>query len=178
MDPLLVQLIDIAAKELEKENNIWLEAVSDNSAYKGEYGGLSRINNERYYQFVIARGLTENFPHRIGIEKEDNYDLVVYEGSTNDCKVIVEMKRWMTPTGEGKELERIKDDVVKLQSSKGKQTLLMIFSADNPDKTDGNIIFLTKKLNLSDSNLHWKGFKSTDTEGKDITFWVAGYQIS
>ena len=52
-EPLLDSVIEIAGSALEAEDRYVLGC----STATGKKGGLLRIPNERYYQFVVCRGL-------------------------------------------------------------------------------------------------------------------------
>lgn len=62
-------LIKIAGTALEVEDRFFLGAIAANQvAYPGEKSGILRINNERYYQFVVARSLASSFPYAAAVE--------------------------------------------------------------------------------------------------------------
>lgn len=105
-----------------------MNSIKNNQiAYKNKSGGLLRINNERYYQFIIAKGLIAEYEYPIEIEK-NTYDLVVLDG--NRYKTVVEMKRWMSSTGKS-EIDGIKVDINnKLLPSDSERALMLIFSAN------------------------------------------------
>jgi hypothetical protein len=76
MHPTLAHLIDIAGMSLEAEDRYMLGAVTANRvAYEGESGGILRINNERYYQFIVARALMSSMPYKVKVEV-DSHDLL------------------------------------------------------------------------------------------------------
>ena len=94
MHESLKKIVTIAARFLKKEDDAILNSIKNNQiAYKNKSGGLLRINNERYYQFIIAKGLIAEYEYPIEIEK-NTYDLVVLD--CNRYKTVVEMKRWMS----------------------------------------------------------------------------------
>ena len=97
----LVRLINIAGAALETEDRFCLGAIAANQiAYPDEKGGILRINNERYYQFIVARALTSSYRFSATIEI-GGHDLVVsYPGNPTKWFAIVEMKRWMSDKGE------------------------------------------------------------------------------
>ncbi len=84
----LIRLIDIAGAALEAEDRFFLGAISANqTAYPGGKGGILRINNERYYQFIIARALASSFPFAAAIEV-DSHDLVLKYPNNNSNVTI------------------------------------------------------------------------------------------
>jgi hypothetical protein len=63
----LAKLIQIAGAALEFEDRYLIGAIAANqAAYPGRHGGILqyKFNNERYYQFVVARALVSSFPFR------------------------------------------------------------------------------------------------------------------
>ena len=178
MKDSLKGIVDIATLALRDEDEYLLGAVERNSqAYGQESGGLLRINNERYYQFVVARELISKYEFPIDIEK-DTYDLVVYEGKK--YKTVVEMKRWMSSTGRT-EVAGIKNDInEKLLLANSLSSLMLIYSANPPNVCiESNVRWLADKLGV-DYNLekwYWASFDTKNIEGNDVVFWVAGFEV-
>ncbi len=178
MHESLKKIVTIAARFLKKEDDAILNSIKNNQiAYKNKSGGLLRINNERYYQFIIAKGLIAEYEYPIEIEK-NTYDLVVLDG--NRYKTVVEMKRWMSSTGKS-EIDGIKVDINnKLLPSDSERALMLIFSA-NPSSISiqENVSWLSEKLNIKyDSNKwHVESFDTLSANGESTVFWIAGIEI-
>ena len=185
------QLIGISAQALEMEDRFLLGAVAANrKAYPDRNGGaggvraaggILRINNERYYQFVIARALVSSFPYEVVLER-DTHDLVILDNKDKTkWFAAVEMKRWMSNSGES-EIPGIRYDIenkltpVKV-SGKASNALMLVFSANEEGKTEENIDWLADRLSTQKSNWVVCQFPTISPEGKPVDFWVAGYEI-
>ena len=89
-------LVKTAGLALELEDRYLLGSVAANrQAYPGENGGILRLNNERYYQFIVARSLVSSYPFAAEIEV-DFHDLVLRYPGDSKIFAAIEMKRWMT----------------------------------------------------------------------------------
>ena len=65
----LVRLINIAGTALEAEDRFLRKAITENTlAYPEGKGGILRINNERYYQFIITRALISFYQFPVAVE--------------------------------------------------------------------------------------------------------------
>jgi len=185
MDENLKQLIQIAGAALEAEDRFFLGAITANQiAYPGEKGGILRINNERYYQFVVARALASSFPYSAAVEV-NSHDLILrYPNDSSKWLAVVEMKRWMSASGE-QELTSIVHDInEKLMPSKAEHALMMIFSANPVNEIKTNLKWLSDKLKKNGSSIEikpegWESYKfaTLNNEGDEVEFWVAGYQL-
>ena len=184
MDKNLCTLIDTASKALEAEDRYLLGAVTANKqAFGDSTGGILRFNNERYYQFVIARALMSSFPFKTDLEVE-THDLVFQHLERTTKWAVVEIKRWMSATGES-EIPGIRHDVDhKLKKADAEHRMMLIISANPTGKTEKNLEFLSERLKssvlpLADYPDRWyfSKFETVDTEGKGVEFWVAGIEI-
>ena len=181
MQKELIRLIEIAGAALEAEDRFFLGAVSANqTAYPDEKGGILRINNERYYQFIVARALASSFPYAAAIEVE-SHDLVLkYPNSDSNWFAVVEMKRWMSENGE-QEIPGILRDIDKLRTSKADNALMLVFSATPKNTTDTQLGWLSKRLGISQNEdcSAWKIYKfpTLNVSGVEVEFWVAGFQV-
>lgn len=183
------QLIKIAAQALEIEDRFLLGAMTANrKAYPDvndgtprATGGILRINNERYYQFAIARALVSSFPYEAVIER-DTHDLVLLDNKDKTkWFAAIEMKRWMSNNGEA-EIPGIKHDInEKLAKAKvsGKvpNALMLVFSANEESKTEINLDWLATKLLTQKDKWVVCQFPTISPEGKPVNFWVAGYEV-
>ena len=181
MPDYLKSLIQIAGAALETEDRYLLGAVAANKkVYANEYGGIIRLNNEHYYQRIVARALMSSFPFVAKLEYKERHDLVLlYPNDINHWFAVVEMKRWMSTTGK-KELEPIKTDLSKIKKAVqngAEHGLMMLFSANPTGNTEQYISDLS--IDLGIANL-WEiySFPSIGGKGEPIEFWVAGYQVT
>ncbi len=181
MDKALKRIVDIATESLKQEDEtIQRFIAANNQAYSGQCGGILRINNERYYQFIVARGLIKAYPKPIALEKS-HYDLVVLNPSDPGYDTVVEMKRWMSATGDP-EIPGIRIDIENnLASAQANKALMLIYSAHPKEAAtvEENLDYLCKKLGISSvSQWYWQSFDTIATTEKEALFWVAGYQVA
>ncbi|WP_444912881.1 hypothetical protein [Microbulbifer sp. PAAF003] len=177
MDLILKDLISLSCKALQEEDQYLQESLSNNSCYSCDQAGILKINNERYYQFIIARYLFRYFARRIQVEY-DLIDLVVFrEDVPSEIEVVVEVKRWMSSTG-SPEIPKIRSDFDKLSKCSPAKGLALIMSS-NPKGVSikDNIQYLSDGLDRNlDSDLWvYESFDTIGINGEENVFWVAGY---
>lgn len=153
-----------AGLALEVEDRLLL----GNSRIHGENGGLIRLYNERYYQFIIWRAV--NSIWRAECEHEYR-DLVVFAGSEKP-HAIFEMKRWYSNDGR-RELHGIRGDLDKLTKSDAPVCGMIIFSI-NPR---GHFLKNTKVLEeeipqLRSVDCKHHIFNTFNKEGDPVEFWL------
>lgn len=149
----LQELVNIAGYALETEDRFIAGCVAMHpELYQNtDPAGILRFNNERYYQFLIARSLMSGFPYRVELER-DTYDIALYASSDagpKDFAAVGEIKRWMSSTGEP-EIPAIRQDIEKLKLCRCPKFLLII-TASPLGKTQENIEFLAEKLAIEPS---------------------------
>ena len=181
MDSEIKAIVEIASNALKEEDSYLSNSVKGNSIYANDQTkGILRFNNERFYQYIIAREMLKVYPGYIDLEK-DTHDLVIYGSESNKYKIVVEMKRWMS-SGGASELPGIKSDVSeKLSVSNSDKSLMLVFSS-NPDKdklTEENIKFLTNEIRSVGKvySSHFEKFPVSYKSEIDNVFWVAGFEI-
>ncbi len=187
MDKTLVDLLDIASDALKNEDTAIRDAMAANKrAYPGGQGGILRINNERYYQFLVARALalTQAFPFPAKVELA-THDLVLqYPANPSKWFAVVEMKRWMTESG-APEIPGIIKDMGKLQQCRGENAMLLLFSTNDRGDASTQLDWLSKELadmygfSAIKGSTSWeiRRFDTVRPSGKEVEFWVAGYQV-
>jgi hypothetical protein len=175
-------LIQIAGTALEAEDRYIREAIAANPiAYPNGRDGILRINNERYYQFIVARALVSSFPFAVTVEV-GSHDLVLrYPHSPEKWFAVVEMKRWMSVEGEQEISAILRDINEKLRPAAADHALMVLFSANPRGTTKTQLGWLTNRLNIAatvDPDV-WEcySFPTLDSQGKDVEFWVAGYEV-
>ncbi|KUM02749.1 hypothetical protein KIF53_15525 [Chromobacterium subtsugae] len=178
MHPDLARLVDIAGMALEAEDRQILGAVTANRvAYSGESGGLLRFNNERFYQFIVAKSLLSSMPYKVSVEV-NSHDMVLEVPDTGNHFAVVEMKRWMSPNGE-QELPGIRKDIFqKLQNTTGAHKLMLLFSSNPRDQMREQMSWLLERLNLPEDSFSSYCFSTYDQLGKAVEFWIAGIEIT
>ena len=87
----------------------------------------------------------------------------------------------MSVTGE-KEISAILRDINgKLRPAAADHALMVLFSANPLGTTKTQLGWLTKRLNIAtteDPNVwEYYSFPTLDPQGKDVEFWIAGYEV-
>ncbi|MBS3798591.1 hypothetical protein [Pseudoalteromonas sp. BDTF-M6] len=179
MTPILKKIVSLSGEALNAEDQYLLDAIGNNQAYDVDRSGLLYINNERYYQFVVAKHLFKTLNRKVEIEK-DLIDLVVL---SNECTpkyyVAVEMKRWMSSTG-NPEIPGIRNDFDKLKGSNSEHGLMLIFSSNPIESSLGeNIRILSERIDRDVDPNGWfiESFETVGINGIKNVFWVAGYEV-
>jgi hypothetical protein len=186
----LAQLIKIAGVALEFEDRYLLGAIAANqAAYPGRHGGIlqHKFNNERYYQFVVARALISSFPFAADIEIGGSDLVLKYTENTSKVFAVCEMKRWMTESGKP-EIRKMLADLQKLRKLRDAKTpstvdnlFLIVFSANPKGMTDENLSFLAKELGIYSGEVSsmWETyrFQTFNADGDASEFWVAGHEM-
>jgi len=181
MNDVLVRIVNIAASALESEDRFVLGCLRANrAAYPEGDGGILRINNERYYQFIITRALFSSFEYLVKPEVAD-HDLIAFYPSSEKWFAVVEMKRWMSPKGK-QELPAIRRDVIKLrEETRANLRLMLIFSANPEGSTKENIKWLCENLDttqvLSEGDLYHRVFQTVGSDGQPLEFWVGAFEV-
>ena len=138
--------------------------------HRGKHGGLARIENERYHQFIIWRAVLPVW--HAEIEKFGLTDLAI---DCEDGKHYFELKNWTGASGEG-QIHLIQKDVYKLQ--RWERRYIVVTSLNPPDQTDLNIAFLTQRVvGLANDERQDFRFRTQDVYGKEFEFWIAGWPV-
>ncbi len=168
-EPLLDSVIDIAGRALEAEDRYVLGC----STATGKKGGLLRIPNERYYQFVVCRGLLSRWDT---VPEKWGHDAMIF--INGEVSTVIEMKCWLTESGL-REVRGIRDDVGKLQNAKSKSAIMVIFSVNPDGQTEQNIEFLGDHVpELKTAAKRVYSFPTIQLfEPDHANFWVCGWQI-
>lgn len=188
MIPEFENLIDIAKAELEAEDLYLRSVVASNpSTYPPKQVsnkcGLLRFANERFYQYILTRGLLRSCLFPVALEK-NTYDLVLFnKAPASGWFAVVEMKRWMSVSGKGKELQGIKDDFDKLLKAKsvaeGKPShgLMIIFSVNKTEaEVEQNSRDLASEVNYN-TVPYVRTIPTYNNQGTPVYFWIAGYEV-
>ncbi len=169
------ELICIAGMALEAEDRYYLGATTANKrAYPNSQGGILRMNNERYYQFTIARALTSSYPYGVKVEVNTHDMVLHYPDSDKKLYAVLEMKRWMSPEG-NQEIQGIKNDIQKLLIAAAEHALMLIISANPLGKTKNYIRDLSGDIGLTTYD-HY-AFTTIEPAGKNVEFCLAGFQV-
>lgn len=180
METLSQQLCRLAAEGLKLEDRILRKLARKNpSVYSPpeKQAGILRFNNEHYYQFLVARHLVGTLPYRVEAEV-NKQDLILLNTSSTHPLATVEMKRWMSASGE-REINGIRQDMEgKLAASPATHRIMMVFSA-NPKTVDdlGNLRELARLLGDDASAWHQVSFETIGQSGESFSFWVATREV-
>lgn len=140
--------------------------------HRDEHGGLVRLQNERFYQFIVWRAILPVW--HAEVEREGSSDLIVKKENESH---YFEMKKWMSATG-NKEIPGMKSDVEKLKKCH-KCGYLIVFSANPAGQTAKNLAYLQCSVSgLEAAARETAIFDTEDQNGQPIQFWLAGWPIS
>ena len=176
----LEKLISIAAYALEQEDRYitGCTTVRQDLYNDGKPPGILRFNNERFYQYIIARALMSNYKYKIDVEKE-THDIVLLNGelaTPREYVAVGEIKRWMSSSG-GTEIQHIIRDLHKISEV---SSFLIIVTAWSRVEAEENMEYLRGVLNLNKDNI--AGPKSFPTIGwpkaPERDFAVIGYLVN
>jgi hypothetical protein len=184
MTPILKKIVHLSSDALKIEDQHLLDVMGNNPAYDADRNGILYINNERFYQFMVARHLFKTLNLKVEIECK-TIDLVV---RSNECAkeyyVAVEMKRWMSSTGNA-EISGIRTDIDKLREGNNKNEsehgLMLIFSSNPVEVSlDENIRMLSERIGRDINPDNWviDSFETVGINGVKNLFWVAGYEVT
>lgn len=171
----------MAGTALENEDKNIRAAVNSNKrAYANEDGGILRIKNEGFYHYIILRSLFRHYPFAV-FTKQNTHDLILnHPGATQDPFAVVEMKHWMK-TGETSSIRELKEDIEYLRAEDAENRLMMLFANNPKQDLETNIEFLSDKLSteakVKDDFWSSYRFSTVDREGKEMEFWIGGYQV-
>src|SRR5208337_2661625 len=91
--------------------------------------GIARFNNERFFQYIIARHLVVAKGYLVNLEKQ-TFDMTLYRESARTSPVaLCEIKRWMSEFGE-REIPSIVSDLKKLRDSKQSNTFEIVITLE------------------------------------------------
>lgn len=180
METLEQQLCRLAAEGLKLEDKILRRLARKNASVYSppeEQAGILRFNNEHYYQFLVARHLVGTLPYRVEAEV-NKQDLILLDPSSNLPLATVEMKRWMSASGE-REINGIRQDMEgKLAASPVDQRIMMVFSANPSSVADlANLRILAGFLGDDPSKWHQVSFDTIGQSGESFSFWVATREV-
>ena len=138
--------------------------------HRGKHGGLARMENERYHQFLIWRAILPVW-HAV-LERDESCDLIV---ECENGKHFFEMKNWRGNTGNS-QLPAMQRDIRKLQA---RLNGYFIVTAINPSEaTDKNFEYLLTKLTgLNGDERQDYRFTTEGLDGAHAEFWIAGWPV-
>lgn len=186
----LQELVSLAKEGLEKEDRAFRAGLANNLRCAGQHGGILRIINERYYQFVVARSFAERLPFIVQVE-DCHRDLTLSLPQSIDTQrpryAVIEMKCWMSASG-NRELKGISIDIEEnlMNDIKDKDIsdefralrgFMLIFSSNPPNQYKKQLNWLAEKLHTDESDWYALKFDTENDKGEPIEFWVAGYEV-
>jgi hypothetical protein len=185
----LEEIVKVSCAALEEEDLFFRFGLDTNKKCPDQKGGILRIINERYYQFVLARHLSGVLPFIVKVEDCRRDITLVYPNgrSSNKRFAVLELKCWMSAAGE-RELPGIKIDInenlkadICSKNNNGfnaEHGFMLVFSANHSDKDiDENLDYLAKSLGTNKDDWKVCHFKTINRDGLDVVFWIAGYEV-
>ena len=168
---LAENITNVACEALEEENReIYGIIFKNDQAYKGCHKGILHFNNERFYQYLIAKNIAKHLGGFVKTEHE-YHDVVLVNHDAN-LSAVIEIKRWMSATGEP-ELPKIANDVTKLRSSKVQgEKILLVISSNPTGSTNENSRILLEKTAISQCKKSIKAFPAINGNNEIIDIWV------
>jgi len=169
---ILKDFISLAATSLEAEDRKILGLVR----LRGANGGILRLVNERYYQFICWRAAIARWEATVEV---GFHDLVLRRSEDDTHFAVFEMKGWWAPKGET-EIPDIKSDIEKLKRlAPGQLGFLIVFSGNpNPPTKDENINWLESKIFEGEPpHCESYSFQTWERDGSEREFWIAGWQV-
>lgn len=164
---MIVDLDNLVARAglgLEAEDRLLLGS----RLVRGEQGGLIRLFNERYYQFIVWRSLSPTWNASV---EHNRHDLVIFDEDGRYAAVF-EMKSYGSEKG-FRELPGIREDIKKLRECESPIRGIMIFSANPRKSTQSAMVFLEERIpELSDDKRRLYIFDSINHIGDEIEFWL------
>lgn len=177
----LATLVQMAGTALENEDkNIRAAVNSNKKAYENEDGGILRIENESFYHYIVLRSLFRHYPFAV-FTKQNTQDLILnHPGESQHPFAVVEMKHWIK-TREASAVSDLKEDIEKLRAETAENKLMMLFVNNPKQEIETNIELLSDKLSATAEvkDDFWSSyrFSTVDREGKEMEFWIGGYQV-
>jgi hypothetical protein len=163
-------LVEAASRALESENR-YIESCFKTRHWKcGENGpGICDNLNERYYQFIIWRGLmSSSFPWHARTERQD-YDLAFYDDAKDDLVGCAEVKGWWSESGET-EVQGIKRDLKGKLGIAAVPGVMLILTSHPPNIAEENFCWLASRLGVDRNDMVIDQFPVSPGQG-DESAW-------
>jgi hypothetical protein len=141
---------------------------------RGEFGGLDRMQNERYHQFIIWRAILSAWDAEI--ERHGRTDIIVRRNIENVAELHhFELKNWRGETGNG-QIPKIQRDVPRAQ--RWERGYVLITSINPPHVTDKNLDDVPKEVHglLAAQRQDFR-FATEGRKGEPLEFWLAGWPV-
>jgi hypothetical protein len=163
----LADVVELGGLALQAEDCLVKAAVR----HRGEHGGLVRMENERYHQFIIWRAVLPLW--HAELERDDNSDLVLR--SENEVHYF-ELKNWRGRYGET-QVRQMQNDVDRKLRRRA-NGYLVVTSMNPESSTKTAVEYLTSTLTGLQTGtwLHYQ-FPTEGRDGAPIMFWIAGWPV-
>jgi len=158
----LEMIVHIAGKELESENRAICESFETNHALSGNtrlVPGIKLLENERYYQRVVYRGLLKGFHYAPKLEY-GKFDIALFKNASfrqgEQPLALCEMKDDRYGENEINRLIReAKKDIIKLSKRPQSGQFLLIFTIVPKGGLDDWVKEVLEKLGCSE-RMHYE----------------------
>ncbi|WP_155976373.1 hypothetical protein [Novispirillum itersonii] len=185
----LSELVRAAGEALCAEDVAFRTALRSNRDCPGQFGGILRMANERYFQFVIARFYAGILPYVVKVEDNRRDISLSLPGrrEPDPREIVIEMKCWLSASGNS-ELAAIRTDMFQNLTAdiagsrtggfRARQGLMLIVSANPRGQMTSNVRWLSDRLGVSADDWETFVFDTENADGAEVEFWVAGYDVS
>ena len=163
---LLKSIVDLSGAALQEEDRQIRLALHE----RGGLGGLSHVQNERFQQYAIWKGLLPKYNARY--ECDGYHDIVIeFEGTSH----YVELKNWREEK-DGWQLQSMNSDIKKLSA---RQSGFLLVTSMNPlGSTEKYLNELQRVLNgVLPCDRQTSKFRTVGKGGEDVESWIAGWPV-
>ncbi|MCA7117841.1 MAG: hypothetical protein LGL72_00075 [Acidibrevibacterium sp.] len=141
--PFLKDFVYRAGAGLEQEDR----NIIGSSLIHNQRGGLLRVQQERFWQYIIWKSVYSNW--EIEVEKvfgDHQYDFakIAQPGGNYDC--FFELKKWLSEYGEA-EIQGICDDIVRLNLENLNNSVLILLANNRRGDMNRQILWLVNRVN-------------------------------
>ena len=171
-DALYQNAIGRMGAALEAEDRLLLGS----GLVRGEAGGILRLVNERYYQFVLWRASLAHW--RAEVEYGAHHDLVLFSADDpGKMWAIFELKLWTTDYDS--QLPSFRVDLDKLRSAISEHAAFILISANQRGKMAENIAWLHGRWSQRGDFAERSGepysycFNTIGKKGEELELWMA-----
>ena len=169
----LKEFVACAGAALKAED----QAIIDAGHAQGQFGGLLRTQQEKFYQYIIWKAVIAKWPFEVEKNYHDLIKVDPLDHKKYEC--TFEIKKWLNP-GPPNNKQQIENDVInKLRSCKAENSAFILISANNRGFMHQQIRLFVDAL-LPGTLSHCPEtscFTTTNPEREEVEFWIAVWPI-